>query len=173
MCTTPALQASAGTASRCVSPFIDLGRGGGHHRFGPSIDDHMRLSATTCLLSSLLCLFAPTAFAQQCPASLPVQGAPPPGPLPVFPSDNWWNVDISAAPVDASSASFIAFINNGGTRRLHPDFGGEESPGSEGIYGFPYAIVDGTQPKLPVTFDYWDESDGVDRATGQGVPFWS
>ncbi|MDQ3228898.1 MAG: hypothetical protein M3Q13_04080, partial [Pseudomonadota bacterium] len=40
------------------------------------------------------------------------------------------------------------------------------------IYGFPYAIVDGTQPKLAVTFNYWDESDGVDPATGQGVPFY-
>ena len=42
----------------------------------------------------------------------------------MFPADNWWNADISAAPVDAGSAGYIAFINNGGTRRLHPDFGG-------------------------------------------------
>ena len=69
-------------------------------------------------------------------------------------------------------ANFIAYINNGGTRRLHPDFGGEESPGSVDIYGMPYAIVDGTQPKQAVTFEYWDESDGVDYATGQGVPFY-
>ncbi len=55
--------------------------------------------------------------------------APVPGPLPLFPPDNWWNLDISTAPVDPGSASYIAFINNGGTRRLHPDFGGEASPG--------------------------------------------
>ena len=89
-----------------------------------------------------------------------------------FPPDNWWNLDISAAPVDAGSANYIAFINNGGTRRLHPDFGGEAAPGSVDIYGMPYAIVDGAQPKQAVTFEYWDESDGVDRATGQGVPFY-
>jgi hypothetical protein len=26
-----------------------------------------------------------------------------PGPLPLFPADNWWNLDISAAPVDPRS----------------------------------------------------------------------
>lgn len=51
-----------------------------------------------------------------------------PAPLPLFPRTNWWNVDISQAPVDPSSAGFISFI--GTTRRLHPDFGGEVSPGS-------------------------------------------
>jgi len=90
----------------------------------------------------------------------------------IFPVNNWWNQDISAAPVDASSASFIAFINNGVTRHLHPDFGGEESPGSVPIYGFPYAIVDGNQPRLAVTFDQWDESDGADPNTGAGLPFY-
>lgn len=116
-------------------------------------------------------LLASAAFAQ-CPAALPVQGAAPPGPLPLFPADNWWNTDISAAPVDPASANYIAFINNGGTRKLHPDFGGEESPGSTAIYGFPYAVVDGTQAKQAVTFDYWDESDGVDYNTTLGVPFY-
>src|SRR5215468_10264822 len=90
----------------------------------------------------------------QCPLSLPVEGAPPPGPLPLFPADNWWNVDISTAPVDPNSAAYIAFINNGGIRKLHPDFGGEVSPGSTAIYGMPYAVVDGTQPKVAVQFYY-------------------
>ena len=110
------------------------------------------------------------AFAQQCPATVPAQGAPIAAPLPVFPSDNWWNTDISAAPVDAKSASFISFI--GATRTLHPDFGGEESPGSTAIYGFPYAVVDGSQPKQAVSFLYWDESDGVDMNSGNGIPFY-
>jgi len=123
------------------------------------------------LLTALAASLGNAAFAQ-CPTTTPVEGAPPPGPLPVFPSDNWWNVDVSAAPVDASSASYIAFINNGGTRRLHPDFGGEASPGSTDIYGMPYAVVDGGTPKQAVSFDYWDESDGVDHTTGQGVPFY-
>lgn len=107
--------------------------------------------------SSLLFLaVSPAALAQSCPATVPVQGAPVAAP--VFPADNWWNTDISTAPVDASSASYISFI--GASRSLHPDFGGEESPGSTNIYGFPYAIVNGSQPKQTVTFDYDDESDG-------------
>lgn len=36
----------------------------------------------------------------------------------------------------------------------------------------PYAIVDGSQPKQAVTFGYWDESDGVNYSTGQGIPFY-
>ena len=78
------------------------------------------------------------------------QGGPLPGPLPLFPRSNWWNLDISNAPVDPQSTAFIQFINNGGTRRLHPDFGGEVSPGSVQIYGFPYVVVDGTQAKKAV-----------------------
>ncbi|PYO58416.1 MAG: hypothetical protein DMD83_04200 [Candidatus Rokuibacteriota bacterium] len=97
----------------------------------------------------------------------PVEGGALPGPLPLFPSDNWWNLDISGAPVDANSAGFISFINNGSIRHLHPDFGGEVFPGSAQVYGMPYAVVDGTQPKLTVDFLlYPDESDGV------GVPFY-
>jgi len=97
----------------------------------------------------------------------PVEGGVLPGPLPLFPSDNWWNVDVSGAPVDPGSAAFISFINNGGTRRLHPDFGGEVVPGSAQVYGMPYVVVDATQPKLTVRFiAYGGESDGV------GVPFY-
>lgn len=130
----------------------------------------MRYPVIRLLLASALSLLAPAAIAQQCPSSVPVQGAPPPAPLPLFPADNWWNVDISSAPVDPASAGFIAFI--GGSRRLHPDFGGEESPGSTAIYGFPYVVVGGSQAKRAVTFDYRDESDGVDPDTGEGVPFY-
>ena len=131
----------------------------------------MRSKLAVLFLAIVPMVLAIPAIAQ-CPASVPVEGAPPPGPLPIFPPDNWWNLDISAAPVDSSSASYIAFVNNGGTRHLHPDFGGEASPGSVDIYGMPYAIVDGSEPKLAVTFLYWNESDGVDYSTRQGIPFY-
>ena len=124
----------------------------------------MRHPLTHLLLACcLLLLAAPVAIAQSCPPSVPVQGAPVLS-FPVFPVDNWWNTDISAAPVDSGSANFIAFI--GGTRKLHPDFGGEESSGSTAIYGFPYAVVDAAQAKKTVVFDYDDESDG------NGIPFY-
>ena len=132
----------------------------------------IRLAARHLVLALTLGVAAASAALAQCPASTPVQGAVPPGPLPVFPPSNWWNLDVSSAPVDPNSASYIAFINNGGTRRLHPDFGGEVAPGSVDIYGMPYAVVDGAQPKQAVTFQYWDESDGVDPATGRGIAFY-
>jgi hypothetical protein len=99
-----------------------------------------------------------------------IQGGALPGPLPLFPPDNWWNIDISTAPVDTNSASFISFI--GTTRQLHPDFGGDVSTGSVQVYGFPYAVVDGTLTKRAVQFQYASESDGVNHSTGASIPFY-
>jgi hypothetical protein len=101
------------------------------------------------------------------------RGGPLPQPLPLFPADNWWNLDISSWPVDSNSASFISFINNGGTRRLHPDFGGDAGSGYS-IYGMPYAVVTNvTDADLKaVQFDYADESDGVDHSTNTSFPFY-
>jgi hypothetical protein len=76
------------------------------------------------------------------------------------------------APVDPGSGGYIAFINNGTVRMMHPDFGGNASPGSVEIYGFPYIVVDGTLPKKSVLFQYHRESDGVDHATGTSFPFY-
>jgi hypothetical protein len=101
-----------------------------------------------------------------------VANGPLPGPLPLFPASNWWNLDISSAPIDPASASYIAFINNVGTRRLHPDFGGYASPGGPDLYGFPFIVVDGNTPKKAVDFYYRDESDGVDHSTGLSFPFY-
>ena len=94
-----------------------------------------------------------------------------PQPLPLFPADNWWNVDISQAPLDPNSASFITFI--GPDRRLHPDWGGSAGdPGDPtAIYGIPYIVVPGTQPLVPVTFvDYDDESDAGAPGRPPGYP---
>jgi hypothetical protein len=104
-------------------------------------------------------------------ATLLVAAASPPeleGPLngrQVFPVSNWWNQDISAAPVDSQSASFISFIG-GAARRLHPDFG--PSP-----YGIPYVVVAGDQPLVqPVWTAYGDESDtgAPGRPAGYPIP---
>jgi hypothetical protein len=99
-----------------------------------------------------------------------IQGGALPTPLPLFPPDNWWNLDISAAPVDPGSTAFINFV--GATKGLHPDFGGDVSTGSVQVYGFPYAVVDGSLTKLAVQFQYGDESDGVNHTTGASVPFY-
>jgi len=102
----------------------------------------------------------------------PVANGPLPGPFPLFPADNWWNLDVSSAPVDANSDAFIAFINNGGTVHLHPDLGGDIQGAAPRIYGMPYGVVDGTQAKVAVKFHYWQESDGVDHITGVSFPFY-
>ena len=39
----------------------------------------------------------------------------------LFPNDNWWNLDISTAPIDAQSSAYLDFI--GRSRASHPDFG--------------------------------------------------
>jgi hypothetical protein len=37
---------------------------------------------------------------------------PLPQPLPLFPANNWWNLNISNWPVDQNSSSYISFIKN-------------------------------------------------------------
>jgi hypothetical protein len=99
-------------------------------------------------------------------AAQPVQGGPLPGPLPLFPADNWWNADVSAAPVDASSAALVAWI--GAATGMHPDFGG--NAGATAIYGMPYVVVPGTQPLEPMAFDYASESDAGAPGRPAGYP---
>jgi len=70
----------------------------------------------------------------------------------VFPADNAWNTDISAAPVDPASAAYLGAMN-ASTTNLHPDFG------SNPTYGIPYVAVAGTQGLVPITFDDPLESD--------------
>jgi hypothetical protein len=72
----------------------------------------------------------------------------------VFPTNNPWNQDISIQPVDPNSANLIASI--GLTTGLHADFGTVWDGAPNGI---PYVVVPGTQPLVPVSFDYSDESD--------------
>jgi hypothetical protein len=95
---------------------------------------------------------------------------PLPQPLPLFPADNWWNADVSAAPVDPGSTGFLQHI--GGETPLHPDFGGDADP-FPATYGMTYVSVPGTQPLVPVTFtEFGDESDpgAPGRPAGYPIP---
>ena len=97
-------------------------------------------------------------------AAAPPELEGPLGTRQVFPLSNWWNQDISQAPVDPTSAAFISFI--GTTRKLHPDFG--PSP-----YGIPYVVVSGDQPLVRPTWTaYGDESDegAPGRPLGYPIP---
>ena len=78
---------------------------------------------------------------------------------------------MSGAPLDPRSSNFISFIAQS-NERLHADLGPEVSPGSTEIYGLPYLVVNGSQPKWKVRFEYPNESDGVDHSTRESYPFY-
>ena len=88
----------------------------------------------------------------------------------IFPADNWWNQDITGAPLDSGSARYIAWIDgasgggSGSPRHLHPDFGPPP-------YGFPFVVVAGSQALERVVFDpYGAESDSGAPGRPAGYP---
>lgn len=87
-----------------------------------------------------------------------------------FPANNWWNVDISAAPVDPNSDTLIHFISNrtaanpGANRQMHPDFGPPP-------YGIPYIGVSSEEPLSPVHWTlYGSQSDDGAPGAPDGYP---
>lgn len=95
---------------------------------------------------------------------------------PVLPADNIWNTPIDTLPVAAFSNEFIASM--GAATSLHPDFGQPYLDGGQLMpIGIPYTVVSGSQPKVPIDFDYADESDPgpypiPPDAPIEGVPDW-
>ncbi len=76
------------------------------------------------------------------------------GDLKIFPADNPWNQDISKLPVHPNSKAFIGSI--GMEKGLFPDFGTQWQGVPNGI---PFVVVPKGQKKVPVRFQYADESD--------------
>jgi hypothetical protein len=74
---------------------------------------------------------------------------------PVFPTSNPWNQRVDRLPVAANSEAIIRSI--GVDDHLHADFGSGLWNG--GPIGIPITVVRGTQRKVPVAFEYADESD--------------
>jgi Ricin-type beta-trefoil lectin domain len=62
----------------------------------------------------------------------------------VFPSNNIWNTPIDKLPVDANSSTYVSTI--GVSDPLHPDYGAGG--------GIPYTLINGSQPKVSVSFRY-------------------
>jgi hypothetical protein len=90
----------------------------------------------------------------------------------VFPATNWWNLDISKAPLDLNTDAYISYVSGRdamhptATRQVHDDFG--PSP-----YGMPYVVVSGDQPLVrPTWTNYGDESDegAPGRPLGYPIP---
>ena len=71
----------------------------------------------------------------------------------VFPANHYWNTPIDQLPVDTTnSANWVNSINAQHTT-LHPDWGTTID------VGIPFVTVPGTQPKVPIAFAFFDESD--------------
>jgi hypothetical protein len=102
-----------------------------------------RFAALLLALPALSALAAPT-----------IEGCP------VFPANNVWNARVDHLPVHPLSNAWVANVRSGGdgaTRPFHMDFGSGLYEGAP--IGIPYVVVNGTQPKVPVAFEYDDESD--------------
>jgi hypothetical protein len=80
-----------------------------------------------------------------------IAGAPS---CPVFPANNPWNQRVDRLPVARSSAQLISSIGLGAA--IHPDFGTVYNGAPNGI---PFAVVSRHTRRVPVSFDYSDESD--------------
>jgi hypothetical protein len=87
-------------------------------------------------------------------ASGPSAG-PTVGGCPVFPTDNAWNRRVDRLPVARNSTTLIRSI--GLDSHFHADFGSGLWDG--GPIGIPFTVVDGGQKRVPIRFDYADESD--------------
>src|SRR5204863_6241315 len=87
----------------------------------------------------------------------PAAGSPlPTAPAcPMFPADSFWRADVSGLPRDTQSDAYVSSV--GTSAALKADFGSGLWDG--GPIGIPYTVVPGSQPKVPVSFDYADESD--------------
>jgi hypothetical protein len=84
---------------------------------------------------------------------------------PVFPDNNYWHARVDSLPVGAASARWLANMHP--SSDLHPDFG--PSFGEQEVpYGIPITIVHGS-PRVPVQFEYADESDRVPYPLNDGT----
>lgn len=88
------------------------------------------------------------------PDAAPSEGSTIAG-CPLFPADNYWNTPIDSLPTHPNSDAYIAAIGKKTT--LHPDFGSGTWEGE--TIGIPYDVISGDQARVPVAFDYADESD--------------
>jgi hypothetical protein len=74
---------------------------------------------------------------------------------PVFPADNHWNLRVDKLSVKPSSDAIVRSIGTG--EHMHADFGSGRYQGAP--IGIPYVTVKRGQRRVPVSFDYADESD--------------
>jgi hypothetical protein len=85
------------------------------------------------------------------------QGRPVPGAAkcPVFPRSSHWNQPVDRLPLHPRSSAIVDAVGSSG--RAHADFGSGLYEG--GPIGIPFKVVGGRQKRVPVSFEYADESD--------------
>lgn len=83
----------------------------------------------------------------------------------IFPANNPWNERVDGLPVARNSARIISSI--GRDEPVHPDFGTVYNGAPNGI---PYAVVSNRTRRVPVSFDYADESDHGRYPLPRNVP---
>jgi hypothetical protein len=88
------------------------------------------------------------------------------GGCPVFPENNAWNQRVDRLPVYRNSDAVVRSI--GASDTMHADFGSGLWEGAP--IGIPFVTVPGSQPKVPVAFDYADESDRGPYPIPPGAP---
>jgi hypothetical protein len=101
-------------------------------------------------LSVLLALCAGVAI----PALVSADPLPSAPGCEVFPSENPWNQRVDRLPVARNSSRMIASIGLGDP--VHPDFGTVYNGAPNGI---PFVVVSNRTRRVPVHFQYADESD--------------
>lgn len=94
---------------------------------------------------------------------VPVPGAPN---CRLFPADSYWRADVRGLPVHQRSTAWVNSIGRSAPAKA--DFGSGEWDG--GPIGIPSVVVPGTQPRVPVAFDYDDESDPGPYPIPAGAP---
>jgi hypothetical protein len=145
LCTAALLAFACQTGTTLVPPLS----------IGPATPSQAAVRTATQALAETPSSPSPTGLASI--ASSPAEEntflpAPALGGCRMFPPDNPWNQDISAAPVHPRSAAYIDSI--GADTTLHADFG------SNPEYGIPFAVAPAATPRVPIEFvEYGDESD--------------
>jgi hypothetical protein len=99
-------------------------------------------------------LFALCAAAVAVPALVSAHPLPDAPNCSIFPANNPWNQRVDRLPVARSSSQLIASIGLGSP--VHPDFGTVYNGAPNGI---PYVVVSNRTRRVPVRFQYADESD--------------
>jgi hypothetical protein len=113
---------------------------------------HLRSAAPVIAVAASLALTAIAPAGTSAAAPHHMAAGPHEYGCPMLPANNALNRDISRAPINPLSASYIASI--GAELHLHADFG--SNPG----YGIPYVVVGAHQPRVPISFsEYGAESE--------------